>query len=276
MLGSMQTVSAAPRRGGWLLGLAAAMVLLSMPLVSFTEQAQVLAEDPTGDKPQVTKDAAKVIAPPEKEFLPEATAAEQEILDALERPTLIEFHQAPLQDVVDFLKDKHQIEIQLDAKAMEEAGIGQDTPVTAALKKVSLRSALGLLLKPLDLNWDIRDEVLLITTPDQADSFLFTRTYPVADLGDSPEFGRVVDAITNTVLPNSWDDVGGPGSIVVVPGSQSIVISQTRAAHEEILTLLRSLRSARATQGPPPPKPPGEAKPKSAKKTKGGSGGGML
>lgn len=275
MLGSMQTVSPAARRSGWLLAVGAAVVLLSMPLVSFTEQPRALADDSSGATSDATKQTARLKAPPEKEFLPPPTLREQEILDALEQPTTIEFHQAPLQDVVDFLRDKHEIEIQLDAKALEEAGMGQDSPVTAALKKVSLRSALGLLLKPLDLTWDIRNEVLLITTPEQADGVLFTRTYPVADMGDAPEFHRVVEAITSTVLPSSWDEVGGPGSIVVVPGSQSIVISQTRSAHDEVLSLLRSLRLARASQGPPPPKPSSEVKPKSAKKAKRGVGGGM-
>ena len=41
------------------------------------------------------------------------------------------------------------------------------------------------------------------------------------------------------------DEVGGPGSITVVPKAGSAVISQTRAVHGEILELLRALRAAR-------------------------------
>lgn len=275
MLGSMQTVSPAPRRGGWLLAAAAAIGLLSVPLVNFTEPLQALADDPTGAKPTATSEARKLKAPPEKEFLPALTAAEQAILDALEKPTQVDFHQTSLQDIVDVLKDEHLIEIQLDSKAIAEYGLESDTPVTARFKNVSLRSALSLLLKPMELTWAIRDEVLLLTTLDVADSLLFTRTYPVGDLGGEADFDSLRQAITGTVSPISWDEVGGPGNIVIVPGSQSLVVSQTRPVHEAILTLLRSLRAARESQGPPPKRLSGEAKPKSAKKAKGGMGGGM-
>ncbi len=87
-----------------------------------------------------------------------------------------------MQDAVDYLKDLHSIEIQLDTKALEEAGIGSDTPVTRTLKGISLRSALRLMLGAMDLTYVIKDEVLLITTTDVASNELVTKAYPVADL----------------------------------------------------------------------------------------------
>lgn len=274
MLGSMQTVLPAPRRGGWLLAAAAAIGLLSVPLVSFNQPLQALADDPAkGAKPEGAQPGARPKTPPEKEFLPLPTAAEQKMLEVLDEPTLMDFHQAPFQDVIDFLKDKHSIEIHLDEAALEEAGFESDTPVTAHFKNVSLRSALSLLLKQMQLTWAIRDEVLLITTLDVADSLLITRTYPVGDLDGDADFDSLRQAITGTVSPISWDEVGGPGTIVIVPGSQSLVVSQTRPVHEAILTLLRSLRSARASQGPPPTRPPGEVKPASARRSRMVGGG---
>jgi hypothetical protein len=65
---------------------------------------------------------------------------------------------------------------------MEAVGIGPDVPVTRNLSGVSLRSALRLMLKDLELTYVIRDEVLLITTPEEAIAQLATRVYPVADL----------------------------------------------------------------------------------------------
>jgi hypothetical protein len=76
--------------------------------------------------------------------------------------------ETPLKDVVDYLQDLHHIEIQLDEKALRQAGIGDDTPVTFNLKGVSLQSALRLLLREPDLDYVIRDEVLFITTPREA------------------------------------------------------------------------------------------------------------
>ena len=101
---------------------------------------------------------------------------------ALREPTQLEFVETPLTDVVNFLKDQHKIEIQLDKKALDDVGIGTDTPVTTNLKGVSLKSALRLMLRGLGLTYVIKDSVLLITTPEQAESELETYVYPVGDL----------------------------------------------------------------------------------------------
>ena len=65
---------------------------------------------------------------------------ERRIELVLTQPTHMEFIETPLADAVDYLKDLHGIEIQLDTKALEEAGIGTDTPMTGTLKGVSLHS----------------------------------------------------------------------------------------------------------------------------------------
>ena len=70
--------------------------------------------------------------------------------------------------MIDYLKDLHSIEIQIDEKALADMGIGSDTPITRNLKGITLRSALRLMLKELDLTYVIRDEVLSITTPGRS------------------------------------------------------------------------------------------------------------
>ena len=69
-------------------------------------------------------------------------AAEKKITDELHSPTTLEFIETPLADVVDYLKDLHNIEIQIDNKALEDVGGSTDTPITRNLKGISLRSAL--------------------------------------------------------------------------------------------------------------------------------------
>ncbi len=71
------------------------------------------------------------------------------ILDQLDATTCIDFDQTPLAEVVDYLKEFHGIEIQLDAKSLDEIGIDGNTLVTKKLAGISLRSALKLLLKDL-------------------------------------------------------------------------------------------------------------------------------
>ncbi len=108
--------------------------------------------------------------------------AEKKIQEALKSPTELDFVEQPLENVIGYLKDYHKIEIQLDKKVLTEAGINSDTPVTVNLKGISLRSALRLMLHDLGVTYMIQDEVLLITTPDEADTRLSTKVYPVADL----------------------------------------------------------------------------------------------
>ncbi len=108
--------------------------------------------------------------------------AEKQIQKALKSPTELSFTDTPLTDVILYLKDLHGIEIQLDQRALTEAGVETSTPVTVNLKGITLRSALRILLRELNLTYVIENEVLMITTPEEAEARLITKVYPVADL----------------------------------------------------------------------------------------------
>ena len=109
---------------------------------------------------------------------------EEKILAQLDEPTRMDFEEMPLDEVVDYLKEYHGIEMQLDTKALDEVGIGSDTPVTSRVRGISLRSGLRLMLKAVDptLTYAIENEVLMLTTREAAEENLVTKVYPVADL----------------------------------------------------------------------------------------------
>src|SRR5689334_20058166 len=113
---------------------------------------------------------------------PAAVIRGQKIRQALGEPTTLDFKESPLSDIVAFLKDMHKIEIQLDLKALEDASIAADVPITQKVSDVSLRSALRLMLGAIDLTYVVKDEVLLITTPEKASEALVIKIYPVGDL----------------------------------------------------------------------------------------------
>jgi tetratricopeptide (TPR) repeat protein len=111
--------------------------------------------------------------------------AEERIDNALGSPlkaTGLDFTEEPLENVVNFLQDEYDIPIQLDEPAIEDAGLTRDEPVTIRLQNVTLRSALRLMLKAKQLTYMIQDEVMIITTPEEAESQLVAKVYPVADL----------------------------------------------------------------------------------------------
>jgi hypothetical protein len=179
-------------------------------------------------------------------------AGKEAIEKALVETTSLEFVDTPLQDVVDFLKNKHAVQIVLDKKAMDDVGLSTDTPITMHLGGVTLRSGLKLMLRELDLTWIIDNEVLLITTPEEANSRLTTEMYDVGDLVTCrdennelwEDYHTLIDVITPTVQPTTWDCVGGPGSIcgATFSSAKLLVVSQTQEVHEEIVALLGKLR----------------------------------
>jgi len=62
--------------------------------------------------------------------------------------------------------------------------------------------------------------------------------------------------ITTTVEPDTWSDVGGPGTISIY--KDLLVVNQTDPVHRKIDELLRMLRDAEKAQGATitAPKPP--------------------
>jgi hypothetical protein len=233
--------SGVSHRARWVLAIFAIAAIAASALY-FSRGPAVQAEDSPKAKANVPKE-------PDVEFFPKPSASEEKILAAFEQPTELDFHETPLHHAIDFLKDKHAIEIQLDSKALEDGGMGTDTPVTCKVSGVSLRSGLRLMLSQIDLAFLIHNEVLLVTTEEVADAELVTRTYPVADLTPGDNYESLIEAITKTVVPPSWDEVGGPGSVTHVKAAKSLVISQTQDRQDEILQLLRSLRAARKASG---------------------------
>lgn len=198
--------------------------------------------------------AADAVQPPWK-------PNEAKILAALDQKTELEFVDQPLSDVIDFLKERHGIEIQLDHNALTDEGVGSDVPVTKNIKGISLESALDLMLGDLKLTYVVRDEVLLITSKAVAEHLLSTKTYPVADLvaredgaalGD--DYQSLIELITTSAGPTTWDEVGGPGSIQGFRSARAIVISQTFAIHRQIERLLAGVRAVRQEQTVAAPK----------------------
>lgn len=125
--------------------------------------------------------------------------AEQRINRALSDPLNslgLDFQGAPLSEVVNFLRDEYNIEVQLDLQALDDLGLAPDDPIDVSLRNISLRSALRIMLRQLDLTYVISDEVLLITSEEEALTRLQVKVYPVADL----------------VLPIETPNQGGFGS----------------------------------------------------------------
>src|SRR5262245_6608596 len=221
-------------------------------------------------------------------------SAADRIESELSKEASVDFVEQPLKDVMLMLAENHNIPIVLSQKKLEEASVSPDTPITKTLRGIQLRSVLRLILKDLELTYVVRDEVLQITTPEDAESQLVIRVYDCRDLlamqapagadkfvpraragqrgggpglrGGPGEPGgkasdsagekdrerpvsehdlraeRLMNIIMTSVKADSWDEVGGPGSISEYNGL--IVVTQTDEVHETVERVFDMLRQA--------------------------------
>jgi hypothetical protein len=179
--------------------------------------------------------------------------AEERIRRLLETRRDFDFTEVPLKDVAEMFR-KDGLEVQLDEKALTDAGVTADTPISFRAKQVRLDFALTQFLQEHELNYIIDHEVLLITTDAKAKETVTLAIYPVADLvgdaGQSPEeleqaCRGLIESITTTIAPTTWNESGGTGSIDTAPFAKALVIAQTREAHKELGDLLTTMRNLR-------------------------------
>jgi len=103
-----------------------------------------------------------------------ADPREASIRAALDRKADFDFVETPLKDVVTYFADQQGIPILLRSQKLEEASISPDTPVTKSVRGITLRSALNLLLRDLELAYVVENGVLTITTKEEAQSTPFS------------------------------------------------------------------------------------------------------
>jgi type II secretory pathway component GspD/PulD (secretin) len=164
----------------------------------------------------------------------------------LRQPIKVEFADTPLADSIDYLGKQLDINILLDPKGLTDAAVDPAAPVTLALRNpVSVEAALRLILEPFDLTFTVQDEILKITTKEKADEILTTKVYSVGDLLDrGPRRGitdNLLNTITGTIQPDTWEDNGGPGSVYRL--ASTLVISQKYDVHKELQNLFAMLRA---------------------------------
>jgi hypothetical protein len=233
--------------------------------------ALVRAENPFDDDPPAAQDKAAADNPFEapreqaakKDQPGRQTAAvhpdpalEANIREALQRPTKMEFTETPLQDAVDFLKDYHGIEIQLDNRALENEGIGSDTPITRHISGMSLGSALRLLLADIDATFVVRPGTLLITTKAAAARMIDLRVYAIDELvGDGVEPAEIAEVLQVFIAPSCQATPGAvspkpaapaeraSAAVTMVPFHNLLVIRGTQADHDEIEKLFGQLKA---------------------------------
>lgn len=182
-------------------------------------------------RPEVPKiaDEPRTIDP--SQFMPKPLAA----------LATVEFSEASLQEVVDWLRDEQKLVVILDDDALAEIKVLPGDPVRDRLDQQPVYLLLNR-LSSLGLAWFFEDELLQITSHERAETRQTTVSHGVGDLLDAGyKADDLVAAITSTIAQDSWEEVGGPGAASML--GDVLFVRQTDQIQREVQSLLAALRN---------------------------------
>lgn len=166
--------------------------------------------------------------------------------------------ESSLKEATEHITKQVGVPVEFDVTALDELGIGTDSPIELTLDdEVPAATALRLVLDSIDpeVTWMVRDDVVLVTTREVEDEHPTIKLYDVADLagcssglpGDYCDADGVIELITTTIDPDTWEESGGSGRVAEFesPGLAVIGVTTRHEVHARIEALLASLRSLR-------------------------------
>jgi hypothetical protein len=175
----------------------------------------------------------------------------------------VKFDAIPFSDAIDFMRDVTGLNVFVDWRALEAAGVDRNAPITVRLKDVPGAQALRYILRDagggtVKLGYTIADGIVTISTEEALAAESNVRVYNIAALLKSmpttmpgnldeqtvrnAKVEQVIETIREAVSPDSWREAGGTvGAIRELNGK--LVVSQTEANHAAIAKLLEELAS---------------------------------
>lgn len=136
------------------------------------------------------------------------------LVESMRKPAKVAFDEATLNEVVQWLRETAGLTVIVNQKSLSDAGVLSSEPVSDQLNNEPLYLLLDR-LRLIGVDWWLDGNVLHLASIDL--EHVFTKQYNVSDLFDAGFKPDSLQAtITHTVSVSSWEDVGGPASIVVL------------------------------------------------------------
>jgi hypothetical protein len=173
------------------------------------------------------------------------TKEEKAIIRALNSVIDLDLKDVTFKEFIDLLEKQFDIPILVSKIALEEANVEYTTPVRVRGKAAS-RTILRKVLSDLGLAYVVKDNTLQITTVARAREMMTTRTYYLGDLAGVVDYRwgayatqaqmaqnliGVVNLITQSIEPQSWQVNGGPGTLYFNPATMTLIVRQTADIH---------------------------------------------
>jgi hypothetical protein len=179
------------------------------------------------------------------------TEREKKIIEALDKPTSVNWQNTMLEEVLQELSNQLGENILIDKRSLADLGIDLQRPVTLRANNLSLRTVLRQVLATYGLTFLVKDESIQVMTVEKARGMLVTRVYYLGDLvqgvgpfGGAPQWGTFLDlqqtlqnvellirTIQTSIDPLFWRENGGPGSIIFHYPSMSLIVRASAEVH---------------------------------------------
>jgi len=196
-----------------------------------------------------------------------ADSASQEVERILRQRCRIRIRNASILELLDAFEKKLGVPFGVDKQTLADEGVVLENlpPFSMSSRGLPAMRAIRRILSRPQLDFVIEGGEVMISTPVKCGEQLQLRQYPVADLvvarlwnGIDLQQLELSNLLQSTVEPDTWEEVGGPGSLRYEPTSMSLLVRQSQPVHEEIEGMLRMLRKERqrlprllkAAQGP--------------------------
>ncbi len=176
---------------------------------------------------------------------------------ALERPCAIKFNNVPLDEAVAELSRRCGVQIHLDARGLADAAVSPDTPTSLDLAHGNVDIALNLILDPLDLDWVVDGDSILVSSREVLDEREEVRFHDISWLPEllptTTYLGRpstqsraqfCCNAFISLIERDSWGDGNPFTSFKFVNEKGLVYFPQLARAHDNIDALLAALRQA--------------------------------
>jgi hypothetical protein len=164
----------------------------------------------------------------------------------------VDFRQTPLDQAVESLSRQLGASIVLDEASLANAMVGRNQPITLTMRRVRLTSAFDAMLRPLNLEVDLRPDHLLVVDRESTRRTNVVRSYPVADLAldgngrwVDPNATALIRLIQDMVDRDIWEPNGGDALANFHARTVAVVVNAPPDTHRKVADFLRLLRLTR-------------------------------
>jgi hypothetical protein len=169
------------------------------------------------------------------------------IAKKLRTPNLPNYQDIPLGKAIEDIAKKADVKITFDPKGLADEGITEETPIRLTTKhEIMLKSTLNLILIPLHLEYEIKDDGIVICSESQLDARIVKCKYDIADVAASPtELKNIVAEMRALVERGTPKETFKEDSIVVSKDGKQVIVEQVRGVHSSLREFIMGLRHAK-------------------------------